>query len=91
MLLIKNIICSNLAWFTETIPTVKNAWTENIKQNKIGEFIEKQKLHFPQSKEISTKTEYHSQTRGFIINEIFRRLDPKVRTNKEYFYKFDML
>ena len=71
---------SGLAWFTEPIPTVKHAWLENIKQNKIGEFIENQKLHFPQSKDnaTSTKTEYHSQSRGLIINEIVRRLDPKV-------------
>ena len=65
---------SGLAWFTEPIPTVKHAWLENIKQNKIGEFIENQKLHFPQSKDnaTSTKTEYLSQSRGLIIHSMIK-------------------
>ena len=45
---------SGLAWFTEPIPTVENAWTENIKSNKMGEFIAGQKLHFQdESKKVS--------------------------------------
>ena len=44
------------------------------KQNKIGEFIENQKLHFPQSKDnaTSTKTEYLSQSRGLIIHSMIK-------------------
>ena len=65
-----------LAWFTESFSTVKDIWTDNIKQNKVGELIEKQGLHYP----TSTKTEYHALTRGLMINEIVRRLDAKGRT-----------
>jgi len=66
-----------LAWFTETFPTVKDMWTENIKKNKVGQLIEKQKLHYPSD---TIKAEYHAITRGLIINEIVRRLDTKGRT-----------
>ena len=69
---------SGLAWFTESIPSIKNVWPENIKNNEMGSFIEKQKQHFPQYKDIESKTEYHAVTRGLIINEIVRRIDPKV-------------
>ena len=27
---------SGLAWFTESIPSIKNAWHENIKKNQLG-------------------------------------------------------
>ena len=70
---------SGLAWFTESIPTIKNAWPENIKKNQVGSFIEKQKQHYPVYNDIQeSKTEYHALTRGLIINEIVRRIDPKV-------------
>ena len=65
---------SGSAWFTESIPTVKDAYTESIKLNKIGEFIEKQKQHFHDN----TRMEYHALTRGLIMNEVVRRMDPKV-------------
>ena len=77
---------SGLAWFAETIPTVKNIWTENIKENKVGELIERQTLHFPNVNGIKNNneiSEYHGQTRGLILNEIVRRLDPKGRTMGE--------
>ena len=35
---------------------------------------------FPSYKDIESKTEYHALTRGLIINEIVRRIDPKGRT-----------
>ena len=69
---------SGLAWFTESIPSIKNVWPENIKNNQMGSFIEKQKPHFPEYKDIESKTEYHALTRGLIINEIVRRIDQKV-------------
>ena len=79
---------SGLAWFTESIPSIKNAWPENIKNNEMGSFIEKQKPHFPEYKDIESKTEYHAITRGLIINEIVRRIDPKVcRLIYMYLYK----
>lgn len=67
-----------LSYFTESIPSIKDAWIENIKANKISDFIEKQPLHFPTTGD--KKTEYHAQTRGMVINELVRRLDPKQRT-----------
>ena len=57
------------------------AWTENIKKNFIGQFIEKQSQHFPTS---GSKTEYHAQVRGLILNEVFRRVDIKHRTLSEF-------
>jgi CubicO group peptidase (beta-lactamase class C family) len=67
---------SGLAHFSESIPTIKNAWHDNIKMNKIGAFIEKEKQHFPKV----SKTEYHAMSRGLILNEVIRRIDPKVGT-----------
>ena len=49
----------------------------------MGSFIEKQKQHFPEYKDIESKTEYHALTRGLIINEIVRRIDPKVWWTKQ--------
>ena len=65
---------SGLAHFSKSIPTIKEAWPENIKLNKIGEFIEEEKQHFPSN----SKTEYHALSRGLILNEVVRRIDPKV-------------
>ena len=78
---------SGLAWFSKPIPSVKDAWTENIKQNKIGEFIQEQKQKFPASSTngATRTTEYHALTRGMIVNELVRRIDPEVRSKlKEY-------
>ena len=47
-----------MAYFTEPIETVKHAWTENIKQNKISDFIEKQTLHFPESGDAKEKIDF---------------------------------
>ena len=44
----------------------------------LGSFIENQSQHFPSYKDIESKTEYHALTRGLIINEIVRRIDPMV-------------
>ncbi|KRX10172.1 Beta-lactamase/transpeptidase-like protein [Pseudocohnilembus persalinus] len=49
---------------------------ESIKQNVIGEIIEKQS---PKWGKKSTR-EYHAGTRGYILNEIVRRVDPQQRT-----------
>ena len=38
---------SGLAYFTNPISSVRHAWTENLKWNKIGQMIEKEPLHFP--------------------------------------------
>jgi CubicO group peptidase (beta-lactamase class C family) len=56
--------------------------TESIKQNKVGELIEGLSLSFPD--EDGRKREYHAVTRGWILNEIFRRVDPASRTIGEF-------
>ena len=38
---------SGLPSFNKTIPSAKNAWTENLKDNTIGKFIEGQTQKFP--------------------------------------------
>ena len=56
---------------------------ENIKANKLGEIFEKSAPNFPKSagmKKAKTKREYHYLTRGCILNEIVRRVDPNGRT-----------
>lgn len=50
---------SGLAWFTEPFATIKDLWTTSIKENRVGKFIEKQNLHFPEN----SKSEYHCMTR----------------------------
>ena len=58
---------------------MKDCWTKNIKQNKIGGFIEQQEQHFPVPKDnIAFKREYHMLTRGLILNELVRRIHPEV-------------
>jgi len=74
---------SGLSYFTESLPTIKDAWTENIKQNKVGQLIEKQSPHFPNYEGSDSKTDYHALTRGMVVNEIVRRLDPQGRTMGE--------
>ena len=51
---------------------------ENIKQNVIGHVIENCELQFP-NYSVETKRAYHAATRGFILNEIVRRVDPNQR------------
>lgn len=52
---------------------------ENIKKNSLGRIIEKEDINFPPDK-AKTSREYHAYTRGTILNEIFRRVDPGGRT-----------
>ena len=39
---------SGLAWFNESLGSIKDAWIELIKKNEIGELVEEQTLNFPQ-------------------------------------------
>lgn len=55
--------------------------TDNIKQNKIGIIIENHPQKF---REGGSKREYHAVTRGWIVNELFRRVDSAGRTIGEY-------
>ena len=52
--------------------------TENIKQNAIGRVVEKQNQTFA----VWGKREYHAITRGWVANEIFRRIHPQAGTVK---------
>ncbi|MBV1882448.1 MAG: beta-lactamase family protein [Pseudomonadales bacterium] len=56
--------------------------TENIKKNKIGKIIEGHPQKFRDTK--GRIREYHAMTRGWIVNELFRRIDPEGRTIGEY-------
>ena len=59
---------------------VHDPLTEKIKKNAIGKIIESQKLSFPET----GKREYHAITRGWIANEIFRRIHPEGTTIGEF-------
>lgn len=56
--------------------------TSNIKQNKIGSLIEGHKQSYRKSG--GSKREYHAVTRGWIANELFRRVDLEGRTMGEF-------
>ena len=75
---------AGLANFPEA-PSIKDAWTENIKKNHMGAWIENLKPHYPHLEKHGSKCEYHVYTRGWILNEIIRRIDPKHRTMDEIF------
>ena len=75
---------AGLANFPEA-PFIKDTWTENIKTNNLGALIEKLEPTYPQLEKHGSKCEYHAFTRGWILNEIIRRIDPKHRTMDEIF------
>ena len=66
---------SGLSWLDHTFAK-EDFYSENIKANKIGEIIEKCAQKFPGK----TSREYHLISRGCILNEIIRRVDPEKRT-----------
>ena len=55
---------------------------ENIKQNSVGAIIENHPQRY--RKGTGKRREYHAVTRGWIANEIFRRVDPEGRTIGEF-------
>ena len=55
---------------------------ESIRQNKVGAVIEGHALRFPTGNR--GNREYHAITRGWIVNELFRRVDPAGRTVGEF-------
>ena len=72
---------AGLAAFDSSIPP-EDLLPENIKANKIGKVIE---MHRQKYRGAGGSTrEYHALTRGWIVNEIFRRVDPKGRTIGEF-------
>ena len=56
--------------------------TQNIKENAVGGIIENHPQTF--SEGAGNKREYHAVTRGWIVNEVFRRVDPTGRTIGEF-------
>ena len=68
---------AGLAGFDTSIPPT-DTHTENIKQNAIGRVVEKQNQTFA----VWGKREYHAITRGWVANEIFRRIHPQAGTVK---------
>lgn len=57
--------------------------TGNIKANKIGSIIENHAQKYRNGGD-ANRREYHAVTRGWILNEIFRRIDPGHRTIGEF-------
>lgn len=72
---------AGLAAFNRSLPP-EDLLTENIKQNKVGEVIEAQTQTFRTGE--GRKREYHAVTRGWIVNELFRRVEPAGRTIGEF-------
>lgn len=57
--------------------------SENIKQNQVGRILENHSQKF--RKNGKSRREYHAVTRGWIANEVFRRVDPDGRTIGEFY------
>ena len=68
--------------------TLEPEWlyTEGLKQNLLGAVIEKEGLHYNESKDFQPgiKRDYHAETREMIAGEIFRRVHPEGKTMGEY-------
>ena len=71
---------AGLAQLDETL-SASQLETSALKQNSVGRVLEEQSLRFP---EAGSPREYHAVTRGWIVNEIFRRIEPGQRTMGEY-------
>jgi CubicO group peptidase (beta-lactamase class C family) len=66
----------------DTSLDMEDLFTENIKQNAVGRIIEEHAQTY--DKRSGSKREYHALTRGWIVNEVFRRADPAGRTIGEF-------
>ncbi len=53
-----------------------------LRENAVGEVIERQTQRFRQGPD--SQREYHAVTRGWIANELFRRVEPEGRTMGQY-------
>ncbi len=73
---------AGIAWLHQTLDE-EDLLTANIKKNSIGKVIEEEPLVFP-PKKLDSIREYHGVTRGWILNEIFRRVEPQGRTIGEF-------
>jgi CubicO group peptidase (beta-lactamase class C family) len=66
----------------DTSLDLEDLFTENIKQNVVGRIIEGHAPSFGTAG--GSRREYHALTRGWIVNELFRRVDPAGRTIGEF-------
>jgi CubicO group peptidase (beta-lactamase class C family) len=66
----------------DTSLDMEDLFAENIKQNVVGRIIEQHAPSFESPG--GGKREYHALTRGWIVNELFRRVDPAGRTIGEF-------
>ncbi len=64
----------------DTALDAEDLFTENIKKNVVGQVIEQHELNYGPG----GKREYHAITRGWVVNELFRRVDPAGRTIGEF-------
>lgn len=72
---------AGLANFDTSID-LQDLFAENIKQNAIGRIIEGHAPDYASGG--GDRRQYHALTRGWIVNELFRRVDPAGRTIGEY-------
>jgi CubicO group peptidase (beta-lactamase class C family) len=72
---------AGLATFNTPLPA-EDLLPENLKQNRVGQVIEGHPARFPKGE--GNQREYHAVTRGWIINELHRRVDPAGRTVGEW-------
>lgn len=66
----------------DTSLDMEDLFTENIKLNAVGRIIEDHAPSYGAGD--GGKREYHALTRGWIVNEVFRRVDPAGRTVGEF-------
>ncbi len=72
---------AGMAAFTTSLDA-EDLLVKNIKENKVGKVIEGHPARFRKGN--GSKREYHAITRGWIVNELFRRVDPAGRTVGEF-------
>ncbi len=60
----------------------EDLFAAKLKENPVGRVIEGHRLKYRKGQR--SRREYHAITRGWIVNELFRRVDPEGRTVGEY-------
>lgn len=66
----------------DTSLDMEDLFRHNIKQNAVGRVLESQTQNYEDAEH--ARREYHAITRGWIVNELFRRVDPEGRTIGEF-------
>ena len=84
-ILLKDVLChdAKMPSFSQRVD-LKWTLTENIKKNMIGKIIEDET---PRKLAHGMERAYHGLTKDWILNEIFRRVEPQGRTMGEYFHQ----